>query len=120
MKRKIIKYWKDVDVLDICVKEGKYEYSEEVADGVILDIGKDGEILSIEILNATKRMDELRVDGKLIVIEDVPAKVCENCGEKYFSAKVSKQIDVLLESTGEAKRTPEVPVFSLKALKATG
>jgi HTH-type transcriptional regulator / antitoxin MqsA len=63
---------------------------------------------------------ELWVDGKLIVIEDVPAKVCENCGEKYFSAKVSKQIDVLLESTGEVKRKLEVPVFSLKALKATG
>ncbi len=63
---------------------------------------------------------ELWVDGKLIVIEDVPAKVCENCGEKYFSAKVSKQIDALLESAGEAKRKLEVPVFSFKALKATG
>jgi YgiT-type zinc finger domain-containing protein len=63
---------------------------------------------------------ELWVDGKLIVIEDVPAKVCENCGEKYFSATVSKQVDVLLESAGEAKRKLEVPVFSLKVLKATG
>jgi uncharacterized protein YuzE len=52
-----IKYWKDVDVLNIDVKEGDYEYSEEVADGVVLDIDKNGEILSIEILNATKRMD---------------------------------------------------------------
>ncbi len=63
---------------------------------------------------------ELWVDGKLIVIEDVPAKVCENCGEKYFSAKVSKHIDALLESAGEAKRKLEVPVLSFKALKATG
>ncbi|MFQ6137415.1 MAG: DUF2283 domain-containing protein [Candidatus Hydrothermarchaeales archaeon] len=52
-----IKYWKDVDVLNIDLKEGDYEYSEEVADGIVLDIDKDGEILSIEILNATKRMD---------------------------------------------------------------
>jgi len=63
---------------------------------------------------------ELWVDGKLIVIEDVPAKVCENCGEKYFSAKVSKQIDALLESAVEAKRKLEVPVFSFKTLKAPG
>ena len=33
------------------------------------------------------------MDGKLSIIEDVPARACENCGEKYFSAKVSKQID---------------------------
>lgn len=62
---------------------------------------------------------ELWVDNKLIVIEDVPASVCENCGEKYFSAKVSKQIDRLLESDIEAKRKLEVPVFSFKTLVAT-
>ena len=33
----MIKYWKDVDILDIELKEGKYEYSEEIAEGVILD-----------------------------------------------------------------------------------
>jgi len=53
-----IKYWKDIDVLNIDVKKGKYEYSEEVADGVVIDIDKDGEILSIEILDATKKMGE--------------------------------------------------------------
>ncbi len=61
---------------------------------------------------------ELWVDGKLIVIEDVPATVCENCGEKYFSAKVSKQIDKLIESDTEAKRKLEVPVFSFKTIAA--
>ncbi|MCS4542070.1 MAG: YgiT-type zinc finger protein [Euryarchaeota archaeon] len=40
---------------------------------------------------------------KLVVIEDVPANVCENCGEKYFSAKVSKEIDKLLESDVKVK-----------------
>lgn len=60
---------------------------------------------------------ELWVDGKLLVIEDVPAKVCENCGENYFSAKVSKQIDKLLESKLKALRKLEVPVFSFKALQ---
>ncbi len=51
-----IRYWKDIDVLNIDVKKGKYEDSEEVADGVVIDINKDGEILSIEILDATKKM----------------------------------------------------------------
>jgi len=52
-----IKYWKDIDVLNIEVKKGDYEYSEEVADGVTLDLSKEGDIISIEILDATKRMD---------------------------------------------------------------
>jgi len=52
-----IKYWKDIDVLNIDLKKGDYEYSEEVADGVVMDIDKGGEILSIEILNATRKMD---------------------------------------------------------------
>jgi YgiT-type zinc finger domain-containing protein len=63
---------------------------------------------------------ELWVDGKLSIIEDVPAKVCENCGEKYFSAKVSKQIDKLLKRKIKAEKKVEVPVFSFKALKAIG
>jgi len=53
-----IKYWKDVDVLDIEIAKGEYEYSDEIAEGVILDINRKGEIISIEILDATKRLEE--------------------------------------------------------------
>ena len=51
-----IKYWKDVDILDIELRDGKYEYSEEIAEGVILDLDKNGEIMAIEILNVSKRL----------------------------------------------------------------
>ena len=53
-----IKYWKDIDVLNIEFEKGDFEFSEEVADGVILDISKDGDIRAIEILDATKKMDK--------------------------------------------------------------
>jgi len=53
-----IKYWKDIDVLNIEVKKGKYEYSEEVAEGVILDISKEGDLIGVEILDATKKMEK--------------------------------------------------------------
>lgn len=58
----MIKYWKDVDILDIELKEGKYEYSEEIAEGVILDVDVRGEILSIEILDISKRLDDFVVE----------------------------------------------------------
>jgi uncharacterized protein YuzE len=51
-----IKYVKDIDVLNIELKEGSFEYSEEIGEGVILDIGENGDILSIEIIDATKRL----------------------------------------------------------------
>ena len=52
----VIKYMKDIDVLNIELQEGHFEYSEEIGEGVILDIGKKGDILSIEIVDATKRL----------------------------------------------------------------
>jgi len=52
----VIKYMKDIDVLNIELQEGNFEHSEEIGEGVILDIGKNGDILSIEIIDATKRL----------------------------------------------------------------
>jgi len=51
-----IKYVKDIDVLNIELQEGDFEYSEEIGEGVILDIGEKGDILAIEIVDATKRL----------------------------------------------------------------
>ena len=51
-----IKYVKDVDILNIELQEGEFVYSEEIGEGVILDIGRNGDILSIEIIDATKRL----------------------------------------------------------------
>ena len=51
-----IKYVKDIDVLNIELQEGKFEYSEEISEGVILDLSQSGDILSIEIVDATKRL----------------------------------------------------------------
>ena len=51
-----IRYVKDIDVLNIELQEGNFEYSEEIGEGVILDIGKKGDILSIEIVDVTKRL----------------------------------------------------------------
>jgi uncharacterized protein YuzE len=51
-----IKYVKDIDVLNIELQEGKFAYSQELAEGVILDLSQDGEILGIEIIDASKRL----------------------------------------------------------------
>jgi YgiT-type zinc finger domain-containing protein len=31
-------------------------------------------------------------DGMTLVIKDVPAEICENCGERYFDAAVTREL----------------------------
>ena len=51
----MIKYFKDIDILNIELHKGEFGYSEEIAEGVIFDISREGEILSIEVLNVAKK-----------------------------------------------------------------
>lgn len=65
----------------------------------------------------TKNIDvDFRWGDKLIVVKDVPAEVCNQCGERYYSAKVSKKLDDLVRKKESSKIRPqqvmEVPVFN--------
>jgi uncharacterized protein YuzE len=51
-----VKYDKEVDVLYIVFSEKKIIESDEDKPGVILDYDKDGSIVGIEILDASKKM----------------------------------------------------------------
>ncbi len=49
-----IHYDKKTDVLWLMVKSGLEEEHREITPGVSLELGKDGELLGIEILNASR------------------------------------------------------------------
>ncbi|MEM5793502.1 MAG: DUF2283 domain-containing protein [Candidatus Aenigmatarchaeota archaeon] len=51
-----ITYDSEVDAMNIQFQKGKYDISEEIAEGIIIDMTKDGKIISIEILDVSKRM----------------------------------------------------------------
>ena len=53
MKKKIW-YDKEEDVLDIELNKGEYWKSVELENGVVIDVSKEGSILGIEILKASK------------------------------------------------------------------
>ncbi len=36
-------------------------------------------------------------NGKVIVVINVPAKICSQCGDEYIDFKVAKNIEILLE-----------------------
>ncbi len=52
-----------------------------------------------------------------VIISDVPARVCKNCGEQFYSDDTNLKIDLLRNEGFSGKRTlrfVQVPVFSLK------
>ncbi len=55
------------------------------------------------------------IKGELIVIEDVPAGVCPQCGEKVVNAATGQQIAALLvdKQSVQTARKISVPIISL-------
>jgi YgiT-type zinc finger domain-containing protein len=53
----------------------------------------------------------IEVDGRLMVIEHVPARVSVETGEQLFSAETVERIQRLISSKQKPTRLMEVPVF---------
>jgi len=47
-------YDKEEDILSIQLKEGNYWKSVELPNGVVFDVSKDGSIMAVEVLKASK------------------------------------------------------------------
>ena len=52
-------------------------------------------------------------EGRVIIIENVPAQVCAQCGEKVFRPEVVEKIQRLVWEQPSPKRREEVPVYDL-------
>jgi len=50
---------------------------------------------------------DYRRKDRLLVITNVPAGVCHQCGEKYFTADVAKKMDQLYHDILDRRRQPE-------------
>ena len=57
-------------------------------------------------------------DGTVVIFDDVPAEVCQQCGEVYFSPDTVELFDTIVREGGEPASVISVPVFSLAALTA--
>jgi YgiT-type zinc finger domain-containing protein len=55
----------------------------------------------------------VRPGGELIVIDDVPALVCDTCGDVLFELDTIEQIEQVLQDGGR-KPTTTAPVFHLR------
>ena len=64
------------------------------------------------ILENKKVTVDFRWGDKLFVIEEVPAKVCNECGEKYYSAEISKEMEKIVIE-GKKEKVIKVPLARL-------
>ncbi len=53
---------------------------------------------------------DYRYEGKLYIFKDVPAGVCQQCGEKYLIAKVAKELELRIQTKEKWDKTILVPV----------
>lgn len=61
-----------------------------------------------------KRVDLSRkTRGKYVLLQNVPAGVCLECGTRYYTANVLKTIDETIRGRRKADRQVLVPVYSL-------
>lgn len=62
-----IKYDKEVDALVIRLSDEKIMESDELKEGIILDFDKNGNVVKIEILDASKKGDALtKIEYELV------------------------------------------------------
>ncbi len=53
---------------------------------------------------------DYRYQGKLYIFQDVPAGVCQQCSEKYLTARIAKAIERRIQAKEAWERTVSIPV----------
>jgi len=51
--------------------------------------------------------------GVVVIVENVPADVCQQCGEQFIRPEIADKIQRLVWDAPKPKRTAEVPVYDL-------
>ena len=67
-----------------------------------------------EVVEQRVTVDYRWGDAFLVVIRQVPAGVCQVCGEQYLKAEVVKEMEKVAHSQEEAKEVLRIPVRELK------
>jgi hypothetical protein len=57
----------------------------------------------------------LEVDGRLIMVEHVPARVNEETGEKFFAPEVVERLHRIVREARTPSRVIETPVYDFAA-----
>ena len=53
------------------------------------------------------------LEGRLYLVENVEAEVCQECGERYYHARTLDKIDAMIQGTHEVKQVLSVEVLTV-------
>jgi uncharacterized protein YuzE len=67
-----VEYDRKADAMYIWLRKAKYDISEELAENVVIDLDKNGRIIGIEVLGASKNLGKELVT-KIINTEKIAA-----------------------------------------------
>lgn len=56
-----------------------------------------------------------KIRDRFYLVENIPALVCQNCGEEIFSRETTENIRQMLHSHTEPNRSIDVDVFAYQA-----
>lgn len=68
-----------------------------------------GEVIKAEVTFTYEQ------EGEFLIIENAPAEICTNCGEKMYSPDVTDTLLRLARTTAKPTRKIEVPVYDFAA-----
>ena len=57
----------------------------------------------------------LEMGGKFIIVENVPARVCSETGEQFFSPETVERLQQTIWGREKPKRSIETPVYEFAA-----
>ncbi|MCK4682059.1 YgiT-type zinc finger protein [Candidatus Bipolaricaulota bacterium] len=64
-----------------------------------------------ETMIETEATYTLEYDGKFLLIEHVPARVCRETGEQYFSPETVEHIQAVIKGGKKPTKIIETPVY---------
>jgi YgiT-type zinc finger domain-containing protein len=64
-----------------------------------------------EMMVDTEVTYTLELNGKFYIIEHVPAQVCQETGEQFFSPETVERIQALIKGGKRPARVVETPVY---------
>lgn len=73
------------------------------------------EYCNTPLLNEEKPITVYRHrQDKHFIFENVPARVCPRCGERYFAPSTVREMDRLMQHPGSLANLIQVPVIALR------
>lgn len=53
-----------------------------------------------------------QIDGRPVLVENIPAQICDRCGEPVFSRETTERIRQMLHSQAKPLRTVQMAVYA--------